>query len=68
MNDIKDIRHDLIQEIMHIEDLETLNSIYNTIEKRKKTIDLEKSQKIEHAIVEVKKRVDLGSNCFRTKG
>ncbi|MEM1325544.1 MAG: hypothetical protein AAGI23_06295 [Bacteroidota bacterium] len=58
MNVIKDIRHDLIDEIMQTEDVNLLNSIYHQLEKGKQITDVETTE-IEAAIVEITEGVTL---------
>lgn len=55
MDAIKDIRQDLINEIMNLNDLNTLNSLYETIEQSKKESEIAKPIKIDEAITEMKK-------------
>ncbi|MEM6261476.1 MAG: hypothetical protein AAGI38_03135 [Bacteroidota bacterium] len=52
MNDVKEIRYNLINEIMHIEDIDMLHSIFRIIAKRRKQ---PVSGKLEEVVVEVKK-------------
>jgi len=54
MDKIKDIRQDLINEIMNIDDVDSLKSLYQTIEQNRKADTKSISQKIEEAITEVK--------------
>ena len=55
MNEIKDLRHDLINEIMRIEDVDTLNSLYSSITMHKKTEEESIPRGVESAMIEVKK-------------
>jgi len=55
MNEIKDIKQDLINEIMDIEDINALNALYQTLEHSKKASERIISGKIDEATIEVRK-------------
>ncbi len=58
MLDIKDIRHDLINIIMKIDDVEKLNSIYNELDRESK-IEKESSLSVENALTSIRSKVSL---------
>jgi len=55
MDKIKDIKQDLINEIMDIEDINALNALYQTLEHSKKASERIISGKIDEATIEVRK-------------
>jgi len=55
MDKIKDIKQDLINEIMDIEDINALNALYQTLEHGKKASERIISEKIDEATIEVRR-------------